>query len=47
MTIEYDKYYKSWVVWEKDKNVKFEVFKGLKRDCKKYVKSRNNKNEKR
>lgn len=38
MKIEYDEYYKCWVVWDKNGDGFFEKFRGAKKDCKNYVK---------
>lgn len=38
MKIEYDEYYKCWVVWEVQGSGMFERFRGLKKDCKQFAK---------
>lgn len=38
MKIEYDEYYKCWVVWEIQGSGMFERFRGTKKDCKAFVK---------
>lgn len=38
MKIEYDDYYKCYVVWLVENSSMSEVFRGNKKDCEKYVK---------
>lgn len=38
MKIEYDDYYKCWVVWKKEGSGMFELYRGLKKDCKAFAK---------
>lgn len=47
MKIEYDDYYKCWVVWETQGNVYFERFRGLKKDCKNFIKKNTKRERKR
>jgi hypothetical protein len=36
--IEKDKYLNTWIVWEIQGNAKIDRFRGLKRDCNKWIK---------
>lgn len=47
MIIEYDEFYKCWVVWKKEGSVMFEIFRGSKKDCKEYLRKGRKKNGKR
>lgn len=45
MKIEYDEYYKCWVVWEVQGNGFIERFRGLKKDCKNFIKKQEKRNK--
>lgn len=46
MKIEYDECYKCWVVLEKQGNGFFERFRGLKKDCRSFIKKNKRRREK-
>ncbi len=40
MKIEYDKLYKKWVVWLKVGNIRLELYRGTKKNCKSFKESK-------